>query len=411
MDGTLKISSTARPRQTERIFLFPGALEAEPWGVWFANGKSRCAQVCASPQQNPWRKKSTLIFPIRQVFCLPLWLNETNPARLAEMIDLQLETRGWAGNAASWSIVAQEANRTLVLAGLLAGGVPTDLQPQGYQDFDVSARYLPWPENALTLWREQGRLAAAFSRGENLVYFQDLGEERCSERTLQSLVCLRASLEIQSVLVQLDRIVVWTELTPVELAALEKTLRLPVQQVEGPPPVPPATAWHLCPPEVIRFRRESDARRWKGRVLLFALAAYLLFAALLIGQFLFTAHRLTGLRQWQGIHAGALAEIARARADWQRLQPVVDTADYPLEILLHTAAAIPQDHLHLTRFEVDGAKTSLQGEATDIAAAYSFFDRLKADLPAYDWKMGEPHLLPNDLAQFQIEGTHAAVNP
>jgi hypothetical protein len=91
----------------------------------------------------------------------------------------------------------------------------------------------------------------------------------------------------------------------------------------------------------------------------------------------------------------------------------VDTANYPLEILLHCTTALPKDQLHLTLFEMEDGNVHLKGEATNVAAAYQLLDHLKADkeLSDYDWKMDEPHLESNDLAQLQIEGTHASTHP
>jgi len=45
-------------------------------------------------------------------------------------------------------------------------------------------------------------------------------------------------------------------------------------------------------------------------------------------------------------------------------------------------------------------------------AAFQFLDNLKHDphFAGYTWDMAQPHLLPNDLAQLQIEGTRATSN-
>jgi hypothetical protein len=419
MDRTLK-SRAIKPPQGQNVFLLPGALEAEPWEVWIGDGKekSQCARVCASPRENPWQKRSTLVLPVAQVFCLPLWLNETETDRLPGMIELQLESRGLAGTGGNpavyqWEIVEQVENRTLVLVGLLPAVLPDHLKIDAYPAFDVSARYFPWPENALTIWQEQGKLAAVFTRGKNVVYFQTLGEDRCSDRTAQTLICLRASLEIQRVSESIAGIEVWADLKPEEIATLKNALDLPVRQTECPSPVAPTVTWNLCPPEVSRSKKEHQARQWKGRALLIALAVYVLIVALLLGRFFVTAAHLHSVRTWQAEHATELDSIHLAQADWQRLEPVVDTNGYPLELLLQCAKAIPTDQLHLTLFELEDGKVQLKGEATNVAAAYVFLDHLKAEpqLSTYVWKMDEPHLLPNDLAQLEIEGIRATANP
>ena len=419
MDRTLKSPAGVKPRPGDDIFFFPGTSEAEPWEIWIASsGESRLLQTCASPQANPWQKRSTFILPAAQVFCLPLWLNETQPDRLPGMIELQLEARGMGGRSGSpaiyqWSLVAQEEKRSLVLAGVLPTGLPSDLRVASYRAFDISPRYFTWPENSLVLWMEQGRLVASLTRGSNLVYFQNLGEETCSERVLQALVCLRASLEIQGVVSSLSQVVLWTELPPAERTALGDYLGLPLNLGDRPAPATPAQRWNLCPPEVAQSKKEHHSRRWRKQALAAFLIIYLIAALIFVTRYFLLSHQMQGLRQWQSVNGPAIASIEQARMDWARLQPVVDTADYPLEVLLHCTAAIPKDQLHLTLFEMENGNVQLKGEATNVAAAYQLFDHLKGEkeLSTYDWKMDEPHLQSNDLAQLQIEGTHAATNP
>ena len=419
MERTVKTSTAIRPRQGQDVFLFPGASEAEPWGIWIAAGKgeSQFAQTCATPRENPWQKRSTLVLPVSQVFCLPLWLNESQTDLLPAMIDLQLESRGLAGRGErpaiyQWSVVVREGGRTLVLVGLLPAELPAQFRVGTYKTFDVSPRYFSWPENALTLWLEQGKLAVAITRGTQLAYFQNLGEARCTTRVLQALISLRAGLELQEILSPLSQVVLRTDATSEEEAALGAALRLPTRQVDAQIPITPAIAWNLSPHEVVRSKQMDDSRRWKWRALLIAFALYLVIATFLIGQLLLTNHRVAVLRQWQSQNAGALASVQKAKDDWQRLQPVVDTANYPLEVLLHCAEAIPKSQLHLTLFEFDHDHLTLKGEATNVGAAYTLYDKLKSErgLSAYTWTMGEPHLLPNDLAQLEIEGNHANPN-
>lgn len=419
MERTLK-DPAIKPHQSQGVFLFPGRLEVEPWEVWITSetGKNQCAQACASPKDNPWQKRSTLVLPIAQVFCLPLWLNETDPDRFPGMIELQLESRGLSARGAvptvyQWEIVMKDAKRTLVLVGILPAVLSPQLQIRGYRTFDVSARYFSWPENSLTIWQEQGKLAAAFSRGKSLVYFQTLGDDHCSARTLQTLICLRASLEIQRVLDNLSEVTVTADLSPQEIGHLKEALGLPVRQSERPSPVSPSKPWNLCPPEISQLKQEQQTRRWKSRIFLLTGLAYLLIAAILLIQFLFTISKLRDLHKWQADHATVLASVHQAQDDWQYFNPVVDTDNYPLEILLHCASAIPKNQLRMTLFEMENGTVEIKGEANNVSAAYVFFDQLKSDphLASYTWKMDDPHLLPNDLAQLQIEGTRAKTNP
>src|SRR5260221_754580 len=189
MVRTVKAKAVRSLNKGEHAVLLPGSTGAEPWEVWVigAQADAKCVQTCATPRDNPLRRNATLALPVSQAFCLPLWLNETDAKQFAGMIPLQLELRGLQprGNGPAvfdWTVVAREGTRTLVMVGVLPSSIAAEMQAGDYPAFDLSARYLSFPENSLTLWREQDRLAVAITRGQNLVYYQALEEGRITER-------------------------------------------------------------------------------------------------------------------------------------------------------------------------------------------------------------------------------------
>jgi len=397
----------------ERGVLLPGSTGAEPWELWaIGAGEASCVQVCAHPSDNRWSRATILALPAAEVFCLPLWLNETDAKQLSGMIPLQLELRGLQPRAQAaaifdWSVVAQEGARTLVMVGVLPGSLPAEIQTESYQAFDLSARYLSLPDDALTLWRERDRLVVAITRGSHLVYFQALAESHVSAGVLQDLNCVRSTLFMQEVLTSLSQIMVWADLPPSEIAALREGLQLPVRIEERPPPQVPSSPWRLVPATVSHARQSREKRRWQLRAVWLVLAAYLLFVAWMVVRFFTTSAKVDELHKWQVEHATALALVRDTRSAWKDLRPVVDEKSYPLELLLHSAQALPADQLHLTLFEATDGHLLIKGEAKNVAAAFQFLDRLKKDpyFAGYTWDMAQPHLLPNDLAQLQIEGT------
>jgi len=419
MVRTVKAKAVRPLGKGERAILLPGATGAEPWEIWVMGGKSGAEyrQNCVNPLDNRLRKNTTLELPVSQVFCLPLWLNETDTKQFASMISLQLELRGLQprGTDAAvfdWSVVAQEGMRTLVVVGVLPASLPPEIQVEAYDDFDLSVRCLPFSENALTLWREQDRWAVAMTRGRNLVYFQTLAEERISQRVLQDLNCLLTSLTMQEVLLPLQQVILWSEVSPTELTALQTALRLPIRQEERPSPRLPATAWKLTPSTVGAAQKQREFQRWRMRGILIASAVYLMAVAWLLTHFFITSYQVKGLQHWHAEHAQAIALVRDTKAAWQELQPVVDENSYPLEMLLNVSKSIPSDQLNLTLFEANNGRLLIKGEAKNAQAAFQFLDNLKKDahLAGFTWNMGQPHLLPNDLAQLQIEGTRATTN-
>jgi hypothetical protein len=144
------------------------------------------------------------------------------------------------------------------------------------------------------------------------------------------------------------------------------------------------------------------------QVLLAVVGLYLLAVAWMVSRLVIVSMKVDSLREWQAAHAPGVDLVHEGRAKWQDLAPVVDTSRYPLELLLHVQQALPAD-LHLTLFEVTEDHLRISGESKTPAGAFQFFDTLKSDssLSGYTLNMGNPRLLPNDLAQFQIEGIRA----
>jgi hypothetical protein len=417
MVRAVKTKATRSPAKGERALLLPGATGAEPWELWLLGGKSSAqpVQVFASPADNRSRKGTTLALPVSQVFCLPLWLNETDTKQFGGMIALQLELRGLQprGTDAAifdWTVVAQEGTRTLVTVGVLPATLPPEIHAEAYDSFDLSARYLAFPANALTLWREQDRLAIAITRDRNLVYFQTLAEGKITPRVVQDLNCAQTTLEMQGILTPLEKVMVWTRISPDELTALQGTVSLPVEHADCPPPVMPVVPWKLTPATVGEAKRVRASRQWQTRALLLFLLVYLLLVGGLAARYIYTSMQVGELRKWQSANADAIAQVHDGRAAWKELAPVVETKDYPLELLLEASQAIPADQLHLTLFETGNGHVLIKGEAKNVAGAFQFFNKLKSDpyFAGYNLVMGDPRPLPNDLAQFQIEGSHAA---
>jgi hypothetical protein len=217
---------------------------------------------------------------------------------------------------------------------------------------------------------------------------------------------------MQGIATPLQKVLLWTDISPEELTALRGALSLPVEQEERPRPAAPPQAWKLTPAIVGEAKRTRASQRWQRRALMLFLVVYLLAVAAMVTRMVMTSKKVDDLRKWQSEHAQALDLVQEGRAAWKELAPVVDTKDYPLELLLETYQSTPLDQLHLTLFEAGDGHLLIKGEAKNVAGAFQFYNKLKSDpyFSGYNLTMANPHPLPNDLAQFQIEGTHATTN-
>jgi hypothetical protein len=68
--------------------------------------------------------------------------------------------------------------------------------------------------------------------------------------------------------------------------------------------------------------------------------------------------------------------------------------------------SLPSPEVRITVYDQSARNISVQGEAPSAALAYQFAEKVKKhpDLQAFTFNLGTPRILPNDHAQFRLEG-------
>ena len=98
--------------------------------------------------------------------------------------------------------------------------------------------------------------------------------------------------------------------------------------------------------------------------------------------------------------------IKQTETNWKALSPAIDPHYYPIEVLLHLFESLPNPEVRITVFEQSTRNLSVQGEAPSAALAYQFAEKVKKhpQLQGYSFNLQTPRILPNDHAQFRLEG-------
>jgi hypothetical protein len=171
--------------------------------------------------------------------------------------------------------------------------------------------------------------------------------------------------------------------------------------------LPPAETRLNLLPAAWRQRRAQLARQgdwrkrllWAGGVyggLMFLFLAYLLILKMQLG------------RLDRRIEKDApRTEFVRATdAKWRALAPAIDPHYYPIEVLVHLFDSLPSADVRITSFNQSARQISVEGEANSAALAYQFADKVKKnpELQTFQFDMAAPRILPNDHAQFRLEG-------
>jgi hypothetical protein len=170
---------------------------------------------------------------------------------------------------------------------------------------------------------------------------------------------------------------------------------------------PPAPVKLNLLPESWRQRRAQLARRgeWRKR-LLWASGAYLGLFLLVLMYLVYMRAAIAYLNSVIARDAPQTQFVRAAEANWKALAPAVDTRYYPVEILLHIFESLPSPDVRITTYNQSARQVSVEGEASSPALAYQFIEKIKknAGLQIFQFDMAAPRILPDNHAQFRIEG-------
>ncbi len=256
---------------------------------------------------------------------------------------------------------------------------------------------------AFLIYPENEALVCAISEGGKIGFTRSL-EGADSAQLQRDLPQLALSAELQGIdtsfpVVLLDESLFELRETVQGLFASKANL----MAVEAPPAL---TKLNLLP-DSWRQQRAAVVRQaeWKKRIV-WASAAYgvlllLLFAYLLV------------LRFEVGRLDGRIARdepntefVKKTEARWRALAPAIDPHFYPIEVLLHLFESIKSPDVQITAYNQSARQISVDGEAKTAALAYQFADAVKKnpELATFVFNMAAPRILPNDHAQFRLEG-------
>jgi hypothetical protein len=171
--------------------------------------------------------------------------------------------------------------------------------------------------------------------------------------------------------------------------------------------LPPAQSGLNLLPEAWRQRRAQIARQgeWRKRLLL-AGGAYAAVLFLFLVYLLILKLQLGRLDKRIERDAPRTEFVRATDAKWKALAPAIDPHYYPIEVLVHLFDSLPSPDVRITNFSQSARQISVEGEANTAALAYAFADKVKKEpeLQTFQFDMAAPRILPNDHAQFRLEG-------
>jgi hypothetical protein len=354
--------------------------------------------------------------PIAAVLAQRFRLPTVDPAEFPEMIRIQIEkalpfspdevTTDFEviEQSEGGSVVSAIAVRNQQLAEMAAPLLERGYIPRQVTVYAAQRASTYAPEgNALLIYPEGETLVSAVTENGKVSLTRTL--ESVKQEQLQiELPQLRLSAELQGINASFPNVL---------LDESCYQLRDTVQGILASPTeivgveLPPAPVKLNLLPESWRQRRSQLTRQaeWRKRVV-WAGGAYAALFLLLLAYLGFMRVVIGSLDRRIARDAPQTEFVRVAEANWKALAPAIDSHYYPVEILLHLFESLPSSDVRITAYNQSARQVSVDGEANTAALAYQFIDKIKKnpELRVFQFDMPAPRILPNDHAQFRVEG-------
>jgi len=354
--------------------------------------------------------------PLAAVLAQRFRLPTVDPAEFPEMIRIQIEkalpfsadevTTDFEviEQTESGSVVSAVAIRNEQLAEIAApllerGYIPRQVTVYAAQR---ASTYAP-QGNALLIYPEGETLVSAVTENGKLSFTRTLESAKGEELQLE-LPQLRLSAELQGINASFPNVLL--DETCYQLRDTVERILASSTEIVGIELPPTPVKLNLLP-EGWRHRRSQIARQveWRKR-LRWAGGAYAGFLLVLLAYLAYMRLEIGRLDGRIAKDAPQIEFVRTAEANWKALAPAVDSRYYPVEILLHLFESLPSSDVRITGYNQSARQISVDGEANTAGLAYQFIDKVKKspELRIFQFEMAAPRILPNDHAQFRLEG-------
>jgi hypothetical protein len=308
-----------------------------------------------------------------------------------------------------WTVLEQPHRHLIGSMAITADLLDDESLALAAEQYEISARMLPLPQDGIAVWKEFGRFVTAFTREGRLLHVSLLAAPELNAEAVLELRDALLALDAHEFLDRLSVVKVWTECEPGFVSALSSTFSSSEVQTEPrPEPVPPATYLNLVPMQVALVRGEQQRRQ---RMVQIATALAAVFVVV------FASWAFLLWRQEQKILAEEKAlqnlgpqvfSVQEAKQAWVAMEAAVNPDLYPVELYHQIISLLPPAGVRLNEFQIDNDKITVRGEASDTQKGLDFGEQLTNSpaLSRFDWNNPVPKSLDGTRVQFEAVGTY-----
>ena len=354
--------------------------------------------------------------PVASVLAQRFRLPTIDSAEFPEMIRIQIEKAlpfSAEEVTADFELIEQNENESVVSTVAIRNEqlaeIAAPLLKHGYIPRQVTV----YAAQRASTHAPRGNAVLIYPEGKTLVYAMTENGKLSLARAFESgngeqlemeLPQLRLSAELQGINVS-DPSVLLDESCYQLRDAIQGILASPAEIVGIE--LPPAPIKLNLLPESWRRRRAQLTKQaeWRKR-LVWTGGAYAALLFLLLAYLGFTRFAIGSLDRRLARDAPKTEFVRATEENWKALAPAIDSRYYPVEILQHVFESLPSTDVRITTYNQSARQISVEGEANTAALAYKFIENVKKNsgLQIFQFNMAAPRILPNDHAQFRLEG-------
>ena len=354
--------------------------------------------------------------PVTAVLAQRFRLPTVDPAEFPEMIRIQIEKMlPYSADEVTtdFELIEQNESESVVSAVAIRNEQLAEIAGPLLENGYIPRQVTVYAAQRASTHAPKGNAVLVYPEGETLVYAMTENGKLSLARAFESangdqlhmeLPQLRLSAELQGINASSPSVLL--DESCYQLRDTVQEILASSTEIVGIE-LPPAPVKLNLLPESWRRRRSQLIKQaeWRKR-LIWAGSAYagLLFLLLVyLGLMRFQVGRLDR----QIAQDAPETEFVRTtEAHWKALAPAIDSRYYPVEILLHLFESLPSPDVRITAYNQSARQISVDGEANTAALAYEFIEKIKKnpELRIFQFDMAAPRILPNDHAQFRLEG-------
>src|SRR6266550_397837 len=353
--------------------------------------------------------------PVSAVLAQRFRLPSVDPAEFPEMIRIQIEKVlpfSAEDVTTDFEVIEQDENERVVSAVAIRNEQLAEIAAPLLDRGFIPRQVTVYAAQRASTYAPKGNALLIYPEGEMLVYaMTENGKlslaraiERNGDQVETELPQLRLSAELQGIDASSPNVLL--DETCYELRdAVQGILASPTEIVGIE--LPPAPVKLNLLPESWRRRRLQLIKQaeWRRRLLWIG-GAYRALLLLLLAYLGLLRFQIARLDRRIAQDAPGTEFVRATEAKWKALAPAIDGHYYPVEILLHLFESLPSADVRITAYNQSARQISVDGEANTAALAYEFIEKIKKnpELRIFQFDMAAPRILPNDHAQFRLEG-------